>query len=75
MPEKGWYSLTVRMETAKRVRELSKARDLTVDELINELMKPTSGAVWVRCSLCGAKVKAENMPKHMARVHPETVGK
>lgn len=43
MPEKGWYSLTVRMETAKRVRELSKARDLTVDELINELMKPTSG--------------------------------
>ena len=43
MPEKGWYSLTVRMETAKRVRELAKARDLTVDELINMLMKPVSG--------------------------------
>lgn len=42
------------METAKRVRELAKARDLTVDELINMLIKPTSGAAWVRCSLCGA---------------------
>ena len=43
MPEKGWYSLTVRMETAKRVRELAKARDLTVDELINELMNRPRG--------------------------------
>ncbi len=75
IPEKGWYSLTVRVETAKRVRELAKARDLAVDELINVLMKPTSGAVLVRCSLCGAKVKAENTPKHMARVYPEMVGR
>jgi len=75
MPEKSWYSLTVRRETAKRVRELSKVRDLTVDELINMLMKPTSGTVWMKCRMCGVKVKAENMPKHMARVHPETVGK
>jgi len=75
MPEKSWYSLTVRRETAKRVRELSKVRDLTVDILINMLMKPTSGTVWMKCRMCGVKVKAENMPKHMARVHPETVGK
>ena len=75
MPEKGWYSLTVRRETAKRVRELAKVRDLTVDELINILMKPASGTVWMKCRLCGVKVKAENMPKHMARVHPEMVGK
>jgi anaerobic ribonucleoside-triphosphate reductase len=75
MPEKGWYSLTARMETAKRARELAKARDLTVDELINELMKPTSGVAWVRCSLCRAEIKAENMPKHMARAHPEIVGR
>jgi rubrerythrin len=75
MPEKGWYSLTVRRETVKRVRELAKVRDLTVDELINMLMKPTSGTVWMKCRMCGVKVKAENAPKHMARVHPETVGK
>ena len=24
MPEKGWYSLTIRKETALKVRELSK---------------------------------------------------
>jgi len=41
MPEKGWYSLTIRKETALKVRELAKNKDLTVDELINELMKPT----------------------------------
>jgi rubrerythrin len=75
MPEKGWYSLTVRRETAKRVRELAKVRDLTVDELINILMKLTSGTVWMKCRLCGVKAKAENMPKHMARVHPEMIGK
>jgi hypothetical protein len=74
MPEKGWYSLTVRRETAKKVRELAKVRDLTVDELINILMKPTSLTVWLKCGLCGVKVKAENMSKHMARVHPEMVG-
>lgn len=44
MLEKGWYSLTVRMETTKKVRELAKGRGLTVDDLINECMKPTSRA-------------------------------
>jgi len=44
MPEKGWYSLTVREETSKRVREMAKANGLTVDEPINELMtKPLRG--------------------------------
>jgi len=33
MPEKGWYSLTVRKETAVRVRELAKNKGLTVDAL------------------------------------------
>jgi len=72
MPEKGWYSLTVREETAKRVRELARVRGLTVGELISELMMSTSKGVWLTCCLCGAKVKAGNMPKHMARVHPKT---
>jgi len=31
MPERGWYSLTVREDTAKRVRELARAKGLTVD--------------------------------------------
>jgi hypothetical protein len=74
MPEKGWYSLTVRKETAVRVRELAKDMDLTVDELINELMKQISKGVWSTCTVCGARVKAGNMAKHMAKVHPRTVG-
>ena len=75
MPEKGWYSLTVREETAKRVREQARARGLTVDELINELMTTTLKSVWLTCNLCGARIKAGNMPKHMAKVHPKTAGK
>lgn len=75
MPERGWYSLTVREETARRVRELAKNKGLTVDELINELMTPTSREVWMTCSLCGARIKAVNMPGHMARVHPNTLGR
>jgi len=75
MPERGWYSLTVREETAKGVRELAKTKGLTVDALINELMTPTLKGVWLTCSLCGARVKAGNIPKHMARVHPKTIGR
>jgi hypothetical protein len=33
MPERGWYPLTVRKETAEKVREIAKNRDLTVGEL------------------------------------------
>lgn len=36
MPERGWYSHTVSEETAKRVRELARARGLTVVTLINQ---------------------------------------
>ena len=74
MPEKGWYSLTVRKETAVRVRELAKNRGLTVDEFINELMRPSSKGVWSTCTVCGARVKAGNLARHMAKVHPKTVG-
>jgi hypothetical protein len=75
MPEKGWYSLTVRRETTVRVRELAKDMDLTVDELINELMKPTLKGVWSMCTVCGARIKAGNMAKHMAKVHSRVVGR
>ena len=75
MPERGWYSLTVREDTAKRVRELARAKGLTVDGLINELMSSSLRGVWLKCGLCGAKVKAEKMPKHMAKVHPKAIRK
>ena len=75
MPEKGWYSLTVREETSKRVRELARSKGLTIDKLINELMTPASKGIWLMCSLCGDRIKAENMPKHMTRVHPKTAGR
>ena len=73
MPEKGWYSLTIRKETALKVRELAKNKNLTVDELINELMKPTSKGIWSTCTMCGARVKAGNMVNHMSRVHPKSI--
>ena len=73
MPEKGWYSLTVRKETALRVRELARNKGLTVDELINGLMRPTSKGVWSTCTVCGARVKAGNLSGHMAKVHPKAV--
>jgi len=41
-PERGWYSLTVGEETAKRVGELARARGSTVDKLINQLMTPAA---------------------------------
>jgi hypothetical protein len=74
MPEKGWYSLTVRKETAVRVREIAKNRGLTVDELMNMLLKPASKGLWSKCTVCGAKVKVENLARHMAKMHPKTVG-
>jgi hypothetical protein len=68
MPEKSWYSLTVRIETTLRVRELARDKGLTVDELMNELMRPGSKGVWSTCPPCEVKVKTGNMVNHMARV-------
>jgi lambda repressor-like predicted transcriptional regulator len=70
MPEKGWYSLTVRASTAKSVRELAKTKGLTVDELLNELITPTKGDERIACRLCGVKVKTVNLSSHMAKMHP-----
>ena len=63
MPERGWYSLTVRKETAEKIMEIAKNRDLTVDELINELVRPASKGFWSMCIVCGAKVaRARKFP-------------
>jgi hypothetical protein len=69
MPEKGWYSLTVRTEIAVRVRELARDMDLTVDEF----MKPISKVVWLTCTVCGVRVRAGNMERHMEKVPPRIV--
>ena len=69
MPEKGWYSLTVRLSTAKMIREMALAKGLTVDELLNELASIQSKE-WLVCGLCGVKVKTTNMSNHMAKMHP-----
>jgi len=53
MPEKGWYSLTVRRETALMVRERAKRDGLTVDELLNRLMSSVPQVVWSTCPFYG----------------------
>jgi len=70
MPEKGWYSLTVRLSTARTIREIARGKGLTVDELLNELTSTIQGKKWLTCSLCGVKVKSTNMSSHMVKMHP-----
>ncbi len=70
MPEKGWYSLTVRLSTARMIRELALAKGMTVDELLNGMVSIQSKE-WLTCSLCGVKVRATNMSGHMAKMHPK----
>ena len=48
-------------------------QNLTVDDLINTLMKSTSKGVWSTCTLCGVRVKDGNMVNHVSRVPPETI--
>jgi len=71
MPEKGWYSLTVRLSTARMIREMARDEGLTVDELLNELTSTIQGKKWLICSLCGVKVRAKNMSGYMAKMHPK----
>ena len=57
-----------------RVSELARDRGLTVDKLLNELMGPSSKGSWSTCTVCGARIKAGNMARHMAKVHPRIIG-
>jgi hypothetical protein len=70
MPERGWYSLTVRERTARRVREEAEARGLSVDGLISSLMAQGSRSSWLTCHIRGARAKPEDMDRRVARVHP-----
>ncbi len=73
MPEKGWYSITVRKETAIKIRELAKAQGNTVDQTINNLMtqKQSKQSIWEICRVCKKKIKRENLASHMKKVHPK----
>ena len=71
MPEKGWSVLTVREETARKIREMAQAKGLTVDETITELITPAGKEGWSICEACGVKVKASNLREHMGKVHPK----
>lgn len=70
MPERGWSVLTVRDDTARKIREMAQVRGLTVDEMINELISPARKEGWSICEACGVKVKTSNLREHMSRVHP-----
>ena len=71
MPEKGWKSITVREETALKLREMADMRNTTIDKLINEWMIPTKMRKWIKCKVCGIRIKSENIDSHMKRVHPK----
>jgi hypothetical protein len=58
---------TVRKETALRIRELARNRGLAVDELMNEPMGTPSKGVWSTCTMCGVRVKACNIERHVAQ--------
>lgn len=50
----------------------AKERNITVDELINELLSPKKASGWVVCDICGTKVKIENLHNHREKVHPSS---
>ena len=71
MPEKGWYSITVRKETALMIRSLAKEQGITVDIYINSLITEKPSKIkWTTCNMCGVKLKAENLDAHMKQRHP-----
>jgi hypothetical protein len=65
----GLCALAVREHTAETIKTMAKARGLTVDHLINELMNP--GRMDSFCKACGTNVKAVNLYEHMNKVHPK----
>ena len=75
MPEKGWSVLTVREQTATVIKGMAKAKGMTIDEILKQLLnssvKPSPTGEWLTCEICGSKVKTKNIQEHMSRVHPD----
>jgi len=55
MPEKGWYSLTVKLSTAKMIRGLAKGKKLSLDELLKYLVSNAHNKKWLTCNFCGVE--------------------
>jgi len=78
MPERGWVVLTVREHVGSRIKEFARSRGLTVSDYLERLIavrprvKP-SMEEWVTCGICGARLKARNIPEHRAKVHPKII--
>jgi len=75
MPEKGWSVLTVRGPTALKIRGMAKAKGMTVDEVLEQLLnsssRPSPMGQWSTCETCGSKVKTKNLQEHTVKVHPD----
>jgi len=78
MPEKGWTALTVREHVGIKIKELAKNQGLTVNDYLEQTIdilpeiKPNIDKKWVKCDLCGVRIKSRNMSGHMAKVHPKS---
>ena len=72
MPEKGWRVLTVKEDTADKIKQLSQERSVSIDRVINQLLNPEKRG-WVACEECGTRLKAENLREHTIRVHKKVL--
>ncbi len=64
MPDRGWSALTVRNDTARKLKSMAKDRNLTIDELIQELINPSAKEGWDVCEFCKIKVKTRKLHEH-----------
>jgi len=74
MPEEGWASLTVGERVGAMIKALARSQGLTVSGYLEKLIAAEGGLKvgeedWMECSIRGARLKAEDMPEHMSKVH------
>lgn len=50
MSEKGWYSFTVWLSTARMIIEMAKDKKISVDELFNNLVSNGQNKKWLTCT-------------------------
>jgi hypothetical protein len=75
MLKRGWTSLTVQEHVGARIEALTRSQGLTVSNYLDRLMatrrEPKVGEEeWMECSICGARLKAKDVPERMSKVHP-----
>ena len=73
VPEAGWRAVTVRLDLYERLKAMAEARGLTMDEVLRQLMSEAEAGrseAWTTCQLCGARLKASRLERHLERLHP-----